>query len=249
MINSLFGVTTLDSARYLRQRHLPEDWLIDQEQFDHLFKLLGGLWIYPGNPRPEVAHAVTRAEQCTNAFVNCMAVLEYANLCEILAKQLVRRLTKQYDGDVDLVIDAAQSGSDLGQNVALHGPSVISARHRTVEKDAKGDPTVFRGIVYPDEKILLVNELITTAAGSAQMAKNAVIKAGANPDQFVPFALIMVNRADGDTLEDGTSILSLASYDVKTYQPGSGTCPYCAAGSPRYKPKQGTNWQDHFSNC
>jgi len=247
VLETLFDVKSLAHARYLHQNHIG-DRLITVDEFEHLFKLLGALWIYQGDPRPEVFHAVTREGKCTNGFINCGAVLEYANLCEIMAIQLVRRLTEQYHGDVDLVIDAAYSGTDLGQNVALHGPSSCNARHRTVEKDENGNPTKFRGTIAEDERILLVNELMTTAGGSAQMAKNAVISAGAKPEQFVPFALILVNRSkEAETLADGTPVISVARYHLETFEPGPETCPYCAAGSQAVKPKVGNNWQLYFS--
>jgi orotate phosphoribosyltransferase len=245
---SLLSIASIADARHLRTDEIglrP----ITTEEFEHLFKLFDAFWVYQGEPRSAAPHAITREGKCTNGFINCMAVLEYANLCELLAKQLLFRLAEanRHLPAIDLVVDASYSGTDLGQNVALH-IMPYSARHRTVEKDSDGNPTKFRGTIDPDERILLVNELMTTASGSAQMAKDAVIKAGAKPEQFVPYALIMVNRsADAETMADGTKVISLARYHLKTFEPGSDTCPYCAVGSPRYKPKEGTNWRDYFS--
>jgi orotate phosphoribosyltransferase len=248
------NILSLQNAQEALKIRLSDPGRVDmmsQREFDYLLGLFQALWIYPGEPRAEVAHAITRAEECTDGFVNCMALLDNVNLCEMLAYQLVMRLRARNDcpDDIRLIVDAAYSGTDLGNAVAriIMRGQICSPRHRTVEKDKEGNPTKFRGTVKSGENVLVVNELMTTPEGSTQMAKNAVITVGATPDQFVPYALVLVDRSGVGHLQDGTLVLSVGQYNIKTYKPGPTTCPYCAAGSPRYKPKEGDNWQLYFS--
>ena len=232
--------------------------LVAQAELEHLFKLQDGFWIYPGDPIAEIPHAMTREGKCTDLFMNCMSVLEYTNLCEIIADQLIGRLFKVVDPQqIGLVADAAYSGSsDLGQNVArLWGRYCeLAVAHRTVEKDANGDPTIFRGVIRGLESVLIVNELMTTSGGSTYMAKEAVAKKGALMDDgsilpvnFLPVVGLFVNRSwEAEELPDGTKIVSLMRYKARTYQPGKETCPFCAVGSKSIKPKVGNNWDAHF---
>ncbi len=237
------------------------DRLMDQPEIEHLFHCNDALWQYPGEPRADVPHAITRAEEHTDMFINCMAVLEQVNLCEILAMQQVLRLEALHFEEIHkigMVVDAAYSGTDYGKDIArlLGLRQGFAPAHRTVEKDVNGNPTKWRGIVREGQSVLVANELMTTPDGSTYMAKMAVDGSGAvRADgrktfvRFFPFAALLVNRAySDDTLVDGMGVAAVLRYRSRTIKVKKGeVCPYCEAGSVAMKPKEGTNWQNYFS--
>lgn len=243
---NILEVSTVEQARCFTLGDF-KNRLISREEFIHLFKLFGAFWQFPGEPSPAYRHAITKAGDHTDGFINCLEVLKESNLCTIMADQAVRRLKIYYPDKIDWVISAAYAGIDFGHEIAR----LLNARHAFVEKDDKGAPTLWKRLVIPrGEIVLVVNELMTTAAGSTWETKKAVMKSNeAQPVEFVPYAVLMVNRSKADeALVDGTPIVSVARFQMDTYKPNPEGCPYCKAGSQALKPKVEGNWAKYFQN-
>lgn len=218
---------------------------ITQEEFTHILKLHDAFWQYPGDPNPDVPHALTKAGKCTNGFIDTLRILRESNLCEILGGQLLMKVRQIFKEPIRWVISAAYAGIDLGHEVGRQA----RARHAFVEKDAKGNPTVWaRHTIEQDETVLIVNELMTTANGSTFETKRAVVeKNKVQPVKFAPLVADLVNRSkDAEALADGTPVVCFARYKMDTYIPGPDTCPLCAAGSKPFKPKIEGNWETYF---
>lgn len=243
--SDLRNVSSVGQARRLIIKDV-EDRIIGVDEVSHLLGLFDAFWQYPGEPVADVPHARTKAEKCTNGFINCPEMLKESNLCEILGYQLVMRLREQYSGQVDWCVGAAYAGIDLNHEIARQ----LNARHAFTEKDETGKPSVWKRHVIPrGEMVLITNELMTTARGSTYETKAGVRDGNAIwPVWFVDFALVLVNRSsDEECLPDGTPVICLARYHMSTYDPGPETCPYCRVGSQSLKPKVGGNWQKYFS--
>ncbi|MBI2607969.1 MAG: hypothetical protein HYW51_04045 [Candidatus Doudnabacteria bacterium] len=137
---------------------------------------------------------------------------------------------------VDWVVSSAMAAVTLGSELARQ----LGAQYAFVEKDAEGNPTVFNGEIPEGERVLVMNELMTTGGGSTYTTKLAVQKSNPHPVQFDEFAVVLVHRSGDWELTDGTPVRSPFHFDVQTYEPDH--CPYCAAGSPVVKGKP--NWNE-----
>lgn len=241
----LRNVVSVEQARNLTLADV-DNRMIRVDEVSHLLRLFEAFWQYPGDPDPEVPHAHTKADKCTNGFINCPEILKESNLCEIFGDQLVLKLSEQYGGRVDWCVGAAYAGIDLNHEIARQ----LRARHAFTEKDEAGKPIIWkRHVVSEGETVLITNELMTTGSGSTYETKVGVRDGNAvQPVQFVPYTLVLVNRSGSeDHLEDGTPVICVARYHMDTFEPGPDTCPYCRVGSQSLKPKVDGNWQKYFS--
>lgn len=196
-------------------------------------------WIYEGEPSPERAHAELTSGLCSDGFFDCLLVLRYPNIAEILARQLAVRL--QTIGKVDWVVSSSYAAITFGHEVA----KALGAIFMLVEKDPadpKGKKMVWRRMNIPaGAKVLQVEELITTS-GTFQEVRRAVEEDNAiKPVNFIPIVGALVHRPAKLPIEyDGRRVVTVIEKVIRNFDPKD--CPYCAVGSPRYRPKM--HWKE-----
>lgn len=199
-------------------------------EYRYIFQRCEALWLHSGDPK--TPHAELTTGKCSNGFVDTLRVLRYANLCETMAAQLVRRVHRHYSGKIDWVIGSDHASATLSFAVAAQ----LGAQHDFTEKGDNKTQDWKRFVIEPHEVVLQVEELITTTA-TLQAVRNGVRKGTPYQVNFVPLSLALVHRSD--TYEfDGAPISFGVHFDIQTWDPS--VCPLCAAGSERVRPKQ--NW-------
>mgnify|MGYP001589436754 CR=1 FL=1 len=208
------------------------DRYLTPEEFRHIFETCDTLWLHSGDPKD--AHAELTSGLCSNGFADVLRTLKYSNLCEIMAGQLVRQLRRYYDGRVDWVIGSDHAGATLSYAVAAQ----LSAQHDFTEKGEGKKQNWKRFVIKPEEVVLQVEELITTA-GTLEAVREGIRAGNPNPVKFAPLSLALVHRSDVYEFE-GAPIIYAAHYDIKTWAPEK--CPLCSSGSERLRPKERQNW-------
>ena len=237
-MNNKWPIETIRSVEWVGES------VIDSADFRQIGETLDAFWEYPGNPGDHPYHALLKSGLHSNGFINCSTMLAETNICEMLGAQMINlvgaeSLLRRLPFDkVDVVVGPGNAAITISYEVARQ----LRARHGFTEKDAAGSPTLFgsRMQIRPGERVLIVNELMTTGSGSTYECLQAVRKHQPEAD-FLPYAVVMVKRSADEMLVDGTLVIPMFCYDIANYEPDK--CPYCAAGSMAIKPKVSPeNW-------
>ncbi|HVV14897.1 MAG TPA: hypothetical protein VHD55_00620 [Candidatus Paceibacterota bacterium] len=206
--------------------------LMSRAEFDHILETCQALWLHSG--KPQDPHALLTSLRHSDGFVDTLRMLRYANLCMIMAQQVVLRLQECYDDRVDWVIGSDHAGATLSFAVAY----LLGAKHDFSEKDPKNDKKQIwkRFEIEPGEVVLQVEELVTTTQ-TLHAVRDAIRAGNSTPVQFAPIVMTLVHRSD--TLEfEGGPIGHVVHYDIKSWT--AEECPLCAGGSKVLPPKK--NW-------
>lgn len=226
-------VMDLASLRELAPGHFARN--MSQAEFRHIAEAADALWLHSGNPKDP--HAELTSGNCSDGFVDTLRVLRYANLCEIMAAQLVRVFDAHFGGShnghcPDWVVGSDHAGATLSFAVA----AALLAQHDFTEKGPDKTQIWKRFAIQPDETVLQVEELITTT-GTLQAVREGIRAGNPTPVRFAPVSLTLVHRSPTYLFEGGP-ILYFVHYDINVWKPEQ--CPLCAGGSERVRPKQ--NW-------
>ncbi|MBI4256478.1 hypothetical protein HY626_00280 [Candidatus Uhrbacteria bacterium] len=214
----------------LRRLRRTQSSRLTPEEIRHIFETCSALWLHSGDmTRP---HAELTSGRCSNGFVDVLRVLRYANLCELLGRQLAVKIDDAYRGRVDWVVGSDHAAATLSFAVA----SFNGAQHDFTEKGSDKIQLWKRFEIGRDEVVLQVEELVTTT-GTLQAVRDGLRRAHDHEVQFAPVVACLVHRAPTHEFE-GSPIVSLIHFDIQTWAPEE--CPLCAAGSPRVRPKH--NW-------
>lgn len=199
-------------------------------EISHILEVCGALWLHDGDAhRP---HAELTSGKCSDGFVNVQQALCHTPIAEILADQLMLKVSDVYHGPVDWVAGSDHAAATLSYSVAVRN----RARHDFTEKGDGKSQKWSRFKIGPGEAVLQVEELITTLL-TMEAVRKGIRAAHEWNITFTPVVGVLVNRSSAQEFE-GSPIVSLATYDIKTWEPSD--CPLCAAGSKRVRPK--ANW-------
>ena len=215
------------------------------DEVQNILENAGVFWVYQGEPRPEVPHALLTSGKHSNGYVNVGEVLKaYPIIRKKFAEALLSTLPPLWEGVFNWVVGSDTSATDLAGDVAkLAGVGHIKM---VKGKEAK------KQIWHPDNKriregdiVLHVEELITVG-GSSHLVREGIRIA--NDDmvemvRFAPFLPVIVDRSSpGDRVVfvERSRVLPLLQLSIENYEPD--LCPYCKAGSEAIKPKFGDNW-------
>jgi orotate phosphoribosyltransferase len=154
-------------------------------------------------------------------YLQCALALQFAadakRFGELIAKQFAHK-------GVETVASPAIGGLVIGYATA----AAVNVRFIWTEREA-GKMTLRRGFtVKPNEKVLVVEDVITTG-GSTRECIAAVTEHGAS----VIGAASIIDRSNG-AADVGVPRISLATLDVPSYQKDE--CPMCRDGSEAVKP-------------
>jgi len=217
---------------------------LSEEGILNIFEACDASWLHDGNP--EKPHAELTSGMCSNAFFDCLRVLKYPKLNELLAQQLVRKMQESAGiGHVDWVIGSAYAAITFSSEVA----KIFGAQHGFVEKDPSdpsGKRMVWRRMTIPQyATVLQVEELITTF-GTTQEVRRAILEGNSEQITFFKTIGALVHRPPKlrdfyeDNYGNALHIVALIEKEVWAVKPED--CPLCKAGSPRYRPK--THWKE-----
>jgi len=218
-------------------------------EVEAIFKEFDSFWMYQGDPSSERPHALLKSGLHSNGFINCRAVLDYPVFCMLFAQEMLKiieaTLASNALRQIDGIACSAYSALDLGFCLSWLFSQKYKKRirHIIVEKDKDGNPTIIRGGLNITLTILVINELMTTAAGSIQETKDAVLYCNGKDDGPFVFetSFVLMHRSSDFNLADGSLVQPVFHFDIENFEPDQ--CPYCQAGSQAIKPKHGNNWQ------
>lgn len=206
---------------------------------ESVFAWCDAIWIYRGFE--DEPHALLASEKHSDGYINLNAVLQFPNLCAILAKDLIKELGEHgiTTGNVDAVVSSSFAALTLGQEVARQ----LEAMFVFTEKEGDEQKWTGRFEVPEGTRILQVEELITTL-GTTRKVKEAVWNS--NPqvqsikiDGKTVVATVFYRPDNLAKTELDYQIIPLIQKEIHNWF--SEECPLCKKGSPALKPKP--NWQ------
>ncbi len=158
-----------------------------------------------------------------------------ADLCRLIAD---RARLPSGESDVSVVVGPTTGGVILAYEVARQLGVRGFFAEQTVDADGAQRREFRRGFaIEPGERVLLVDDVVTTGASLLEMVPLIEQQGG----ELVR-AVVMVDRSGA--LESITSPTTARTYkadalwslSLPTYEPGARTCPGCAAGLPLQAP-------------
>jgi orotate phosphoribosyltransferase len=184
-------------------------------------------------------HFLLKSGRHGDAYVEKFQVLQdpaaTSELCAFLAAH-------GKGGDGETLVDLVAGPTTGGVILAFETARQLGVRSIFAEEVRADDGSTHREFrrgfrIDPDERVLLVDDILTTG-GSLQAMIPAVEAAGG----VIVDCLVLVDRSGGRaTLASPSSgrsypLRSLWQLDLPTYEPGPATCPLCAAGEPVHAP-------------
>ncbi|MCE9643666.1 hypothetical protein K8Q93_00215 [Candidatus Parcubacteria bacterium] len=205
------------------------------------YQQMNALWMHDGNPKRP--HALLTSGQHSGGFFNSSLVMEDPVVLDHAAIELVTSLAKAglVLSEVDRVVGPAMGAITLAHDVCRH-ISYMTGRHclcAYAEKIGEGKDKEMRfnrTVIRPDEKILLVEDVVTTGSSLALVAEAVTVKGG----EVLPFDAALVNRS-GLKMNGERTIVSLIDRHLPSWLPED--CPLCTQGSVAIPPKKPVeNW-------
>jgi len=184
-------------------------------------------------------HFKLKSGRHADRYIEKFQVLQWPNFVSELCRLMSDRARAPGGvAAVDVVIGPTTGGVILAYEVARQ----LSVRGIFAELVTAADGTTSRELrrgfeIRPEEKVLLVDDVVTTGASLTEMLP-VIEQAGGE----LVLAIVLVDRTG-----ELTSVTSAAtqreypaealwSLSLPTYEAGAGTCPGCAAGTPLEAP-------------
>jgi len=206
---------------------------LKKEEYNYIFKSCDALWLHSGNPTHP--HAGLTSGGCSNGFVDTLRVLHYTNLCKLMAHMIVYKFRENYKEKVDWVIGSSYAAITLSFAVA----ELLNAEHGFTEKGHNKTQVWKRLEIFPGQKVLQVEELITKTT-TLEAVRCGIREGNPNPVQFIPFVITLIHRSEIYEIE-GSPILHLIHYDIENWT--TNECPLCKKGSKKIlEPKK--HWKE-----
>ena len=106
-----------------------------KDELEKIFKACNAFWRHPGEKNPEAPHVVLTSGKHSNLYINTPQVLQWSNLCQIMAMQLVYLLEHYYNGPVDWTTGSDSSALGVSKDVA----NLLNTRWPLIQKGPKGN--------------------------------------------------------------------------------------------------------------
>jgi adenine/guanine phosphoribosyltransferase-like PRPP-binding protein len=204
------------------------------------FSAVNAFWQYEGEPSLDKPHAELTSGLCSGGYFDVPRVLRYPNIAEILGRQLAWRLQDSVSlGRVDWVVSSAYAAIVFGHEVAKE--------LRAIFLNTRKDPSDPKKQLWQEQtipagsRVLQIEELITTTQTLEEVRRVVTESNTGKPVNFLPVAGTLVLRPEKLLPEyAGKGIIGFIEREIKNYKPEE--CPYCAVGSPRYRPR--THWTE-----
>jgi hypothetical protein len=86
-VKRVMDISRAEDLRCIRREDFAGE-VISGEEFDHMLRLCGGLWLHSGEQ--SAPHAELTSGKCSNGYVNTPLLLEYTNISMLLAEDLAK---------------------------------------------------------------------------------------------------------------------------------------------------------------
>lgn len=186
--------------------------VINQEEVMEIFEKAGVM---------KKGHFRLTSGRHSERYLQCAQLLQYPQYTAIACEALAGK----FSGDeIEVVIGPATGAIILAYEMAR----ALETRALFTEREGS-KMALRRGFhIYPGEKVLVVEDVITTG-GSVKEVIEIVKEQGG---ELVGVACL-VDRSAGKA-DFGTRMESLTQFEIETYDPEN--CPLCAQGIPVVKP-------------
>lgn len=201
------------------------------------------IWTYEGTPHIHYPHALLTRGFHSNGFVDVGTLLrDFPQTRNNIAGFIFERLSHVWNKTITRVVGAATSSTLLAKAIADIGQidhiTMIKTHDEKQVWDFKNKP------LTDGERILHIEDLITTGESSLRVRKGIREEYPGLKIEFIPFLPVVVDRSDPEnrvtTIEE-SQVLPLLKLDIKTFKPED--CPYCKVGSQALRPREGNNWE------
>lgn len=203
------------------------------------FDVCDAYWMHDGNPSNP--HAELTSGKCSNGFFDCLRVLKYVTLSEILANQMARKIRDAIgDQKVDWVIASPMAGITFGHDVARAlGVPIFMFTEKDPEQKGK---MLWKRMAIPEGAAVLQIEELTTTSKTLNAVREAVDSGNPNPVNWLPYVGIFVHRPPKLPVDQygDRKVIALIEREVWAVDPDE--CPLCKGGSARYRPK--AHWKE-----
>lgn len=198
----------------------PHAWLDE-------FRKIGALWIRDAAKRGP--HALLTSGKHSDGFFNASAIISRTSTLAAVVHQLID------DGGLREKNIGAVAGSALGGIPIAYEFGRSLACHRAIftEKDDDGMLALKRFEVAPGERVLVVEDVLTSGKSTNETISSLESKGAAVMD----CVCTIVNRSGKQTL-GARAIHSLIDLDLQVWE--ADDCPLCREGSTPLRPK--SNW-------
>lgn len=177
-------------------------------------------------------HFKLKSGRHSDRYVEKFQVLQWPAAVTELCGMVVTRAEQAGASDVDVVIGPTTGGVVLAFEVARQ----LDVRGIFAEQEAGPDGTPRRALrrgfqIVPGERVLLVDDVVTTGASLAEMVP-LIEEVGGE----LRATVVLVDRSGGLTEVASPSsgrrypAGALWTLDLPSYEPGPESCPGCAAG-------------------
>lgn len=206
--------------------------ILTTDELRHILKLVEAYLLHPGESRPDIPHPAGYTLHL-NGYVDFPQILSMPNLAEILAFEMVKMVKKENPGLIHWVIGPALASF----SIALFMAKFLGARYGVVEKDKSERLKLWERLtIYPAERVLIINDVMSSNEGSTLQTKEAVSAKNPYSVSFVQFAAVLVKHSPFKNLADGTKVLFRYKFpEIEVYEPEN--CPLCRIGSKPLKLK------------
>jgi orotate phosphoribosyltransferase len=225
----------------LIQREIANGNIIPQTEIIRWLTILDAYWSFDYQGDPTRPHALLTSGNHSDGFADCLQILSYPKVSNILAFQLHKLLYEAFGffncvyDPISWVIGSPHAGITFSYDVA----NFFHARHGATEKGPDGKGKNWRGLpIKPGENVLLVEELITTMKTASEQ-QSAIFTTTSEPVCFVPFLGVFFNRSGQKRYNDQWPIISVIEQYIANWKPEE--CPLCKKGSQAIRPKK--NWK------
>jgi len=204
------------------------------------FKTCDAFWMHSGDSKDP--HAKLTSGKCSNGFFDCLRVLKYINLSEILANQLARKIRNDFNGigdqKVDWVIASPMAGITFGHDVARAlGAKIFMFTEK--DPEIKGR-MLWRRMNIPEGDSVLQIEELTTTSGTLNAVQTAIEEGNQDPVNWLPVIGILVHRPPKLPIPSYGDRRVVALIEEAIWAVEQEKCTLCPE-SARYLPK--TNWE------
>lgn len=233
------AIKTGDDLKILSPE-LFKDKILAEEVILDIFAILGAYWAHSGDPKDP--HVELTSGKCSNGFFDCLRVLKYVNLSDILANQLAIKIRSAIGSEqVDCVIGSPMAGITFSHDVARSLGAPISVFVEKNPEDPKKMLWKRDGMfISAEANALQVEELITTAQ-TLNEVKKAIEEGNPDPVTFLPIIGALVHRPSKIVREYGDrQLVALVEKEVWNASPDE--CSLCKKGSKRVRAK--THWAE-----
>lgn len=211
---------------------------IKEISVEKILEVCEAIWIYKG--KQGEPHALLTSGKHSDGYINLNRVLQFPNLCKLLAKKLIELLEKEkiLKEKIDAIFSSSFGAITFGYEVARQ----LGVMFVFTEKKENDQKWTGRFELPEGTRILQVEEIITTL-GTARKVKEALLSVNPNV-KFVEVnrktvVATILWRPEKICEDSEYIVIPLIKKEIHVWEPQE--CPLCKKGSIALRPKE--NWK------